>query len=486
MIRKQVFYVIGFLLVMLGLSMTFSLGWSFYYGEGDFIPILQAQLLTVTCGFLFILIFKSKNKINLSNRDGYAIVALGWLSMAIFSAFPFYFSDKLNFTNAFFEAVSGLTTTGASILGHKSTLIIEDLPHGLLFWRSFTQFIGGMGIIVFTIAILPMLGMGGVQLFKAEIAGPTKNKLTPRVRQTAKLLWGIYVGFVLLLVLILKLEGMIWFDAFCHSFSTMATAGFSTQSESIGAYSSIIQWTIIIFMLIAGTNFTMHYYLISKGKFHYFKDQEFRYYISICIIFSILFFINIISSNEYGFNLTSLRHSIFTATSLLTTTGFTTENFGDWPSFSNMLVFVLFFIGGSAGSTTGALKIIRTIVIFKFLIFEVKKLIHSKGVFNITLGKKVIDENVVRATLGFYMFYIFIFIITSLLLSATGLDFMTALSASAASIGNVGPGLAGVGPAESWGGLNVFAKYLTSFCMILGRLEIFTIMVLFSRSFWKR
>jgi trk system potassium uptake protein TrkH len=203
-------------------------------------------------------------------------------------------------------------------------------------------------------------------------------------------------------------------------------------------------------------------------------------------MFSLLFFINVISSNAYGFNLTTLRHSIFTATSLLTTTGFSTENFNDWPAFSNMLVFVLLFIGGSAGSTTGALKIIRTIVIIKFLIFEVKKLIHSKGVFNITLGKKVIDDDVVKATLGFYMFYIFIFIFTSLLLSTTGLDFITALSASASSIGNVGPGLGDIGVIDSWGSLNDFSKYLTSFCMILGRLEIFTIMVLFSRTFWKR
>ena len=486
MIRKQVFHVIGYLLIMLGLSMTFSAGWSLYYVEGDLISIVKAQLLTIAFGIILILFFKNKKGIELTTRDGFAIVGLGWLTMAIFSALPFYFSGKLNYVNSFFEAVSGLTTTGATILGHHSTHMIEDLPHGLLFWRSFTQFIGGMGIIVFSIAILPMLGMGGVQLFRAEIAGPTKNKLTPRVRQTAKLLWGIYVGFVLLLSLILKIEGMTWYDAFCHSFTTIATAGFSTQNASIGSYDSLIQWTIILFMFIAGTNFSLHYYLISKGKFEYFKDQEFRYYIAVCLMFSLLFFINLISSNMYDFNHATFRHSVFTATSLLTTTGFSTENFNDWPAFSNMIVFVLLFIGGSAGSTTGALKIIRTIVIFKFLVFEVKKLIHSKGVFNISLGKKVVDDDVVKATLGFYMFYIFIFIITALLLSITDLDFITALSASAASIGNIGPGLGEIGPANSWGGLNNFAKFLTSFCMILGRLEIFTIMVLFSRSFWKR
>ena len=485
MIRRQVFHVIGILLILLGFSMSFSLGFAFYYNDGDFVSILQSQFCTIISGLLLFLLFRSKSKIELSARDGFAIVTLGWVSMAFFSAFPFYFSGQLNYINSFFEAMSGLTTTGATVLGHNSTPYIEDLPHGLLFWRSFTQFIGGMGIIVFSIAILPMLGIGGVQLFRAEIAGPTADKLTPRVKQTAKLLWGIYVGLVLILSLILRIEGMDWFDAFCHSFTTIATGGFSTQNASIGAYSALIQWTIICFMFIAATSFSLHYLFLAKRRFEYFKDQEFRYYLSLAIIFGLLFFINIVNTNAYQMNSISLRHSFFTAISLLTTTGFSTENFNDWPAFSNMLVFVLLFIGGSAGSTTGGLKIIRTILISKFLIYEVKKLIHSKGVFNISLGKKVVDDEVVRATLGFYMFYIFIFVITALLLSTTGLDFITSLTASASSIGNIGPGLGSIGPSESWGHLTDFAKLLTSFCMLLGRLEIFTVMVLFSRSFWK-
>jgi len=331
-----------------------------------------------------------------------------------------------------------------------------------------------------------MLGMGGVQLFRAEIAGPTADKLTPRVKQTAKLLWGIYVGFVLILALILKIEGMSWFDALCHSFTTIATGGFSTQSSSIGAYSGLIQWTIILFMFIAATNFSLHYYFLAKGKFEYFKDQEFRYYLTLCIIFSLLFFINIISINGYEINLLTFRHSIFTAVSLLTTTGFSTEDFNSWPAFSNMLVFVLLFIGGSAGSTTGGLKIIRTIVIFRYLLCEIKRLIHPKGIFNIKIGGKIIEDDVVKSTLGFYLFYLFIFISTALVLSATGLDIKTALASAASAIGNIGPGLGGIGPTENWGHLTDIAKWLTSFCMLLGRLEIFTVMVLFSRSFWKR
>ena len=485
MIRRQSFYLVGVLLIILGLSMLFSVACSLIYGEGDLIPLLQSIAITVASGILLIIFFRSKDKQDLSTHDGFAVVTMGWFAMAIFSAFPFYFSGTLDYTNSFFEAMSGLTTTGATVLGHSSTLLIEDVPHGILFWRSFTQFIGGMGIIVFSIAILPMLGMGGVQLFRAEVAGPVANKITPRVKQTAKLLWGIYVGFVLILCLILKIEGMSWFDAICHSFTTIATGGFSTKNISIAAYGGLIQWTIIIFMFIAATNFSLHYYFISKGKFEYYKDHEFRVYFGLCIIFSILFFINIVGTNKYQTDLLSFRHSVFAAVSILTTTGFSTENFNEWPEMSKMLLFFLFFIGGSSGSTTGGMKIIRSILVVKYLLYEVRKLLHPKGVFNITIGENTIDDNVVRATLGFYLFYILIFVFTAIFLSFTGLDVETALTASASAIGNVGPGLGTIGPYGNWGYLTDLAKWLTSFCMLLGRLEIFTVVVLFSRSFWK-
>ncbi len=485
MIRRQSFYIVGVLLIILGFSMLFSVGCSLIYGDGDLIPLLQSIAVTITSGLILVIFFKSKDKKDLSTHDGFAVVTLGWIAIVIFSAFPFYFSGTLDYTNSFFEAMSGLTTTGATVLGHSSTLLIEDVPHGILFWRSFTQFIGGMGIIVFSIAILPMLGMGGVQLFRAEVAGPVADKITPRVKQTAKLLWGIYVGFVLILCLILKIEGMSWFDAICHSFTTIATSGFSTKTISIGAYGGLIQWTIIIFMFLAATNFSLHYYFIAKGKFEYYKDHEFRVYFGLCIIFSILFFINIVGTNKYQTDLLSFRHSVFAAVSILTTTGFSTENFNEWPEMSKMLLFFLFFIGGSAGSTTGGMKIIRSILVFKYLIYEVRKLLHPKGVFNITIGENTIDDNVVRATLGFYLFYILIFVFTAIFLSFTGLDVETALTASASAIGNIGPGLGSIGPTGNWGHLTDLAKWLTSFCMLLGRLEIFTVVVLFSRSFWK-
>jgi trk system potassium uptake protein TrkH len=485
MIRRQSFYIVGVLLIILGFSMLFSVGCSLIYGDGDLIPLLQSIAVTITSGLILVIFFKSKDKKDLSTHDGFAVVTLGWIAIVIFSAFPFYFSGTLDYTNSFFEAMSGLTTTGATVLGHSDTLMIEELPHGILFWRSFTQFIGGMGIIVFSIAILPMLGMGGVQLFRAEVAGPVADKITPRVKQTAKLLWGVYVGFVLILCLILKIEGMSWFDAICHSFTTIATGGFSTKNISIAAYGGLIQWTIIIFMFLAATNFSLHYYFIAKGKFEYYKDHEFRVYFGLCIIFSILFFINIVGTNKYQTDLLSFRHSVFAAVSILTTTGFSTENFNEWPEMSKMLLFFLLFIGGSAGSTTGGMKIIRSILVVKYLLYEVRKLLHPKGVFNITIGENTIDDNVVRATLGFYLFYILIFVFTAMVLSMTGLDVTTALTASASAIGNIGPGLGSIGPTDNWGHLTDLAKWLTSFCMLLGRLEIFTVVVLFSRSFWK-
>jgi len=485
MIRRQSFYIVGVLLIILGLSMFFSVACSLIFNDGDLVPLLQSIAVTILSGFTLIILFKSKEKQELTTHDGFAVVTIGWIAIVIFSAFPFYFSGILNYVDSFFEAMSGLTTTGASVLGHSNTLMTEDLPHGILFWRSFTQFIGGMGIIVFSIAILPMLGMGGVQLFRAEVAGPVADKITPRVKQTAKLLWGIYVGLVLILCLILKIEGMSWFDAICHSFTTIATGGFSTKNASIGAYSGVIQWTIIVFMFVAATNFSLHYYFIAKGKFGYYKDHEFRVYFALCIIFSILFFINIVGTNKYETDLSSFRHSVFTAVSILTTTGFSTENYNEWPQMSKTLLFFLFFIGGSAGSTTGGMKIIRSIVVIKYLAYEVRKLLHPKGIFNINIGKINIDDNIVRATLGFYLFYIFIFVFTSVFLSFTGLDVETALTASASAIGNIGPGLGTVGPYDNWGHLTDLAKWLTSFCMLLGRLEIFTVVVLFSRSFWK-
>ncbi len=490
MIRKQVFNLIGYVLIFLGASMLFSAGWSIYYNESDLWAILKSSLITIVFGGVLRAITYSKKKKEFTSRDGFAIVTLGWLLMAAFSALPFYFSEltHLSYTNAYFEAMSGLTTTGASVLGHSSTYLIEDLSYGLLFWRSFTHFIGGMGIIVFSIAILPLLGIGGVQLFRAEVAGPVADKMTPRVKQTATLLWGIYVGLISAETIILMAEGLTFFDSICHAFGTMATGGFSTKNASVGEFGSLVQWTIILFMFLAATNFSLHYFAFVKRKYEYVKDKEFRVYLTLFCFFAILFFINISSSDRYNWDFDSLRHAVFSSIALITTTGFGTENFNEWPALSKTIVFFLLFIGGSAGSTTGGMKIIRLIVVVKYLITEVKKLLHPTGYYTIHVNEenKPVSDEVVKNTLGFYLFYILIFAASALVFSMFGLDMITSLTASASAIGNIGPGLGSIGPWDNWGHFPDLAKWMSSFLMLLGRLEIFTVIVLFSRSFWKK
>ena len=493
MLNSKVLNIIGIILFFLGVSMIPSSLWSLYYAEPDYINILYASIITIFCGLITYLITryiykKQSNKIDLSVKDGFTIVSLTWITLSFFSALPYYLSlDDFSFTNAFFESMSGLTTTGATILG-SSTVVIENLSHGLLFWRSFTQFIGGMGIIVFSIAILPLLGIGGVQLFKAEVAGPTADKMTPRIKQTAKLLWSIYIGLIVIAIILFYIQGMSFFDAICHSFTTISTAGFSTHSESIKFFNNPgIEWTMIFFMFIAGTSFSLHYLFIFKQKFKYFNNEEFKVYFFVFVLLSIMVFINLSYSgiSNYTLNFETLRHSTFTTTSLLTTSGFTTENYEQWPNFSKMILFVLFFIGGSAGSTTGGLKLIRTILIFKYLFYEMKRLMHPSGVYSIKIGKTTIDDDVVKNTLGFYLFYFIIFISAGLFFSVYDMDFITSLSASASSIGNIGPALGTVGPYDNWGHFPALAKWVSCFCMLLGRLEIFTVMILFTKLFWK-
>lgn len=486
--------------MFLGISMIFSAAWSYIDNSNDLIPILNSSLLTTSVGIAFIFItqlkfsrafpylsLKTTDRVDLSHKDGYTLVTLSWILLTIFSSLPFYFYGGAYefYIDAFFEAISGLTTTGATILSSND---FSDIPRGLMFWRSFIGFIGGIGIIVFSIAILPLMGFGGVQLFRAEVAGPVADKLSPRVKQTATLLWTIYFGLIISLTITLMIEGLSFYDSLTHSFTTIATAGFSTNANSIGNYSSVVQYTIIIFMVIAASSFSLHFLAIKKGRLEYFKDREFKVYISLLLLFMFVFFFdnyfkNLLNNGSFeeGF-----RNSLFTAASLLTTTGFTTIDYEIWGYTSHTMIFILFFIGGCAGSTTGAIKIIRTILVFKFLVRELKKLIHPKGVFNIKIGTKKISEEIVNNTIGFYLFYIFIFVFASFIFACLGLDFTSSLSVSASAIGNIGPGLGEIGPSSNWSSIGTPAKILASFLMLLGRLEIFTVMLLFSGGFTKK
>ncbi len=500
MINKRIINIIGYVLVFLGFSMLFSAIWSYIDASDDLIPILNSSLITTLTGISLIILtqvnflkiypyisLKNNDKIDLSHKDGYTLVTLSWLLMTLFSSLPFYFygGAYVLYVDAFFEAISGLTTTGATILSSND---FSQIPRGLMFWRSFIPFIGGIGIIVFSIAILPLMGFGGVQLFRAEVAGPVADKLTPRVKQTASLLWTIYFGLITILTIILMIEGLSFYDSITHSFTTIATAGFSTNSNSIAAYSPIVQYTIIFFMVLAASSFSLHFLAFRKGRVDYFKDQEFKVYIGLLILFLSIFFIDnyfkdLLNSGSFE---EGLRNSLFTAASLLTTTGFTTVDYETWGYTSHTMIFILFFIGGCAGSTTGAIKIIRTILVFKFLMRELKKLLHPKGIFNIRIGTKKVSEQIVNNTVGFYLFYIFIFVFAAFIFACLGLDFTSSLSVSASAIGNIGPGLGDIGPSSNWASIGTPAKILASFLMLLGRLEIFTVMLLFSGGFSKK
>ena len=463
----------------MGISMLMPLLISYMYGEPDFSGHLKSSIICFCLG-LPIWYITRKNR-SLSSKDGFAIVSLAWLLVALTGTFPFYFTDSItSFTDAWFESMSGVTTTGSSILSD-----IEILPHGVLFWRSFLQWIGGMGIIVFTIAILPLLGVGGVQLFKAEVPGPVADKIRPRVKETAKILWMVYIGFTAFETILLAAFGMPLFDAVCHSFTTMPTGGFSTQNASLGAYeSNAIQYIVIIFMFIAGANFTLHFRAITGNFKSYSKDSEFLTYFGIIVLTSILIFANINAASQSWTHDTFLD-SLFQTVSIITTTGFGTSDYELWPFFSQFLIIVLMFVGGMGGSTGGGMKIARIILLIKFAATETRRMLHSRAIIPIRIGSRYISEDVIRNTLGFFLIYISIFVLTTLILTMLNLDFESAIGAAASAIGNIGPGLGDYGPTDNFSLLHPFGKWMLSFCMLLGRLEVFTVMVLFSRTFWK-
>ena len=476
---KTIINILAALLIVMGISMLMPLLISYMYGEPDFRGHLKSSVICFCLG-LPIWYITRKNR-SLSSKDGFAIVSLAWLLVALTGTFPFYFTDSItSFTDAWFESMSGVTTTGSSILSD-----VEILPHGVLFWRSFLQWIGGMGIIVFTIAILPLLGVGGVQLFKAEVPGPVADKIRPRVKETAKILWMVYIGFTAVETILLAAFGMPLFDAVCHSFTTMPTGGFSTQNASLGAYeSNAIQYIVIIFMFIAGANFTLHFRAITGNFKSYSKDSEFLTYFGIIILTSILIFANINAASQSWSHDTFLD-SLFQTVSIITTTGFGTSDYELWPFFSQFLIIILMFVGGMGGSTGGGMKIARIILLIKFAATETRRMLHSRAIIPIRIGSRYISEDVIRNTLGFFLIYISIFVLTTLILTMLNLDFESAIGAAASAIGNIGPGLGDYGPTDNFLLLHPFGKWMLSFCMLLGRLEVFTVMVLFSKTFWK-
>ncbi len=472
---------LGIFLCILALTQLTSIIPSFIYNETD--TIVHFLISATICAIigLGLLLFGRSAGGTIKRRDAIAVVAISWIAFGILGAIPFMLESVLtNPIDAFFETVSGVTTTGSTVITD-----IESLTHGLLFWRSLIQWLGGMGIIVLFIAVLPQLGVNVRQLFRSEVPGPIKESIKPKLKHTASILWKIYLGITLSEILLLLIAGMSPFDAVCHGFTTMATGGYSTKDASIAYFNSAyVDVIIIFFMFAAGVNFNL-YYLIANGDWKKaIRNSELKVYIGILICSGLLVSISIL--NQHPTILEALRHGFFQSVSMTTTTGYATDDFDLYPSFAKLLLVVLMFIGASASSTGGSIKVSRIMVLLKAAYFEIYQTFRPQVVVSLKIGKSVIQDDVVKSILAFFILFIFIFVIGTLFMAALGLDIITAFSATIAALGNIGPGLAKVGATQNYAHIPAPGKLFLAFAMIIGRLELFTILVLFSPKFWKQ
>ncbi len=493
--------VLGALLIFVGLSLFLPMIVGIIYGEETaWRAFGMTAVLSLGIGGAAWYAFRPKQEIGI--REGFAIVALAWFVVSMVGAVPFIIAGVLDsYTDAFFETMAGVTTTGATILGGGGNPNIEDVPHAFLFWRSLSHWLGGMGIIVLTLAILPMLGVGGMQLFKAEAPGPSADKFTPRVKETAKRLWLIYTGITLVEILLL-LPAMNLFDAINHAFATMATGGFSTRNGSVADYNSAyVDWVITIFMFLAGMNFVLHYRMLRGKKITVFKDEELRLYTGIMVAATLATTLALweptgallhrasFSNGEfagYASILDALRYAAFQVTSIVTTTGFGTADYEIWPPLATVVIFGLFFAGGMAGSTGGGIKVVRHLVLIKNTLKEFRQLVHPRAMLPLRLNGAVIPEDVLRNVLTFFVMYIAFIGIGTIIVAFLGLDLFSALSGTMSSIGNIGPAFGTMGPTENYAHVPWLGKWVFSFLMMAGRLEIFTVIVILLPVFWKR
>lgn len=475
--------ILGILLSLFSLTMFPPLIISLFSSDGTTVPFISAFALILSIGL--ILWFPVRNiKDELRLRDGFVVVVLFWVGLGITGSVPLILSDTpdLSITDAIFESISGLTTTGATII-----VGIDYLPKSILFYRQELQWLGGMGIIVLAVAILPMLGIGGMQLYRAETPGPVKDtKLTPRITETAKALWYVYLGMTIACAVAYKLAGMNLFDAITHSFSTVSIGGFSTHDASMGYFNSpMIEAVAVFFMLLAGINFSLHFIAWHHTSIKpYWYDAELRAYLTVLLLICSICVIYHMITDDYDTIFQAVEHSLFQTVSIATTTGFTTAEYQSWPGFIPLLLLFSSFIGACAGSTGGGIKVIRILLIFKQGMREIKRLIHPNAIFIIKIGNKPIPERIIEAVWGFFAVYIAVFIVLLLALMTTGLDQVTAFSALAASINNLGPGLGRV--SQHYANINDVSKWILCLAMLLGRLEIFTLLVLFTPTFWRR
>ena len=490
---KIIFHFLGLLLLFNGGFMLISTLISLIYKDGVTLQLLTAGLTTMGIGAIAMYRTKDHRK-EMNKREGYIVVSFGWIVMSLSGTLPYLVTEAIpSFTDAFFETMSGYTTTGASILND-----IEIVPKGVLFWRSITHWIGGMGIIVLAIAILPLLGVGGMQLFAAEAPGPSADKLHPRITDTAKRLWLIYFGYTAAETILLQIAGMSFFDAINHALSTLSTGGFSTKNASVAYWNDnpAIQYIIIFFMFLAGTNFVLSYYLF-KGKVgKILRDEEFKLYFTFVIVFTLIAAVLIyfradvsLSSIDHPMVLgeaeSAFRHALFQVLTVITTTGFVSADYTLWTPFLTVFFFGLMFLGGSAGSTSGGVKVMRQLILIKNSFLEFKRALHPNAIVPVRYNGKSVSKDIVFNVLGFFILYMLSFIVGALVFSMFQMDFASAIGLSASSLGNVGPALGDFGPVNNYSALPPLGKWWASFLMLIGRLELFTVLILLTPFFWR-
>ncbi|BAX80871.1 TrkH family potassium uptake protein [Labilibaculum antarcticum] len=476
---KFVFYVMSVLMIVESFFLIISSVVALLYGEGDFICFVQSAGISLFFGGIIYLFTQNCSR-DIGKREAFLVVSLVWVVFSIFGALPFLLGGYIpNFTDAFFESISGFTTTGASIVND-----IEALPHGILFWRSLTHLLGGMGILVLTVAILPVFGIGGMAMFNAEAAGITMGKLHPRIKETAQRLWGIYMLLVAIETIFLVFGEMDWFDAICHSFGTLASGGFSTKNTSIVNYSPYTQYVLIVFMFFAGVNFTLHYFAI-KGRFRkIWQNQEFKVYTGLIVLVTSIITLTLVYLDHGTFE-KSFRDALFQVTSIITSTGFVSADYSLWHPYLVFLIFGLMFTGACVGSTSGGVKILRHLLLFKNSILEFKRMIHPSAVLPVRYNKEMVGQDVISKILAFVILYFMVFFIGCFAMTLIGLDLISAMGAVATTMGGIGPGLGVVGPMNNFASVPEVGKWILSFLMILGRLELFTFLIIFVPSFWK-
>lgn len=473
--------ITGLILIIEGFFLLSCLPVSWHFGGNDFSSILISGLVILILGFILWYFKRSVNQKDVSKKDGHLIVVLIWVVMSIFGALPFYISGYIpSYTDAFFETISGFSTTGATILTD-----IEALPKGLLFWRSLTQWIGGLGIIVFTVAVLPLFGFGGMNMFAAEAPGLTKDRLHPRIVVTARRLWIIYIALTLAEILLLMLGKMNWYEAVCHSFTTVSTGGFSPLNSSIANYSPYIQYIIATFMILGGTSFTLHFFFLKRQFNRIIKNEELWFYIILIFSASLFISIGLFSTSHTQFEI-SFRNALFQVVSIITCTGFITTDFMNWPSYLWHFLFLLMFFGGMTGSTAGGVKMMRHLILLKNVRSEFKRLLHPNAIIPVRFMGKVVSRETIINILSLFLIYMLAFGAGVIILVTFGLEFADSCGSVASCMGGIGPGLGSTGAVGNYVHLHDVSKWTLSVLMLMGRLEFFAVLIILSPSFWKK